>query len=100
MSLPSGEIVRNVVEGNGGNGLLQLCPSGQIVVDLSTSPVDLTRAIAGKMQERGILFADAPVMRTRPAADAGTLAVPAGAPDNGFADIQPFISSFATAGHH
>src|SRR3546814_15546851 len=29
MSLPSGEIVRNVVEGNGGNGLLQLCRSGQ-----------------------------------------------------------------------
>src|SRR3546814_16527264 len=52
MSLPSGEIVRNVVEGNGGNGLLQLCRSGQIVVDLSTSPVDLTRAIADRKSTR------------------------------------------------
>jgi 3-hydroxyisobutyrate dehydrogenase-like beta-hydroxyacid dehydrogenase len=100
MSLPSGEIVRNVVEGEGGNGLLQLCRSGQVVVDLSTSPVDLTRAMASKLQQRGILFADAPVMRTRAAAEAGTLAVPVGAADPIFADIQPFISMFASDVNH
>jgi 3-hydroxyisobutyrate dehydrogenase-like beta-hydroxyacid dehydrogenase len=100
MSLPSGEIVRSVVEGDGGNGLLQLCRSGQVIVDLSTSPVDLTRAMAGKMQERGILFADAPVMRTRAAAEAGTLAVPVGAADPVFDDIQPFIAMFASDVNH
>lgn len=100
MSLPSGEIVRSVVEGHGGNGLLQLCRSGQVIVDLSTSPVDLTRAMAAKMAERGILFADAPVMRTRAAAEAGTLAVPVGADDAVFADIQAFIAMFASDVNH
>src|SRR3546814_17692021 len=100
MSLPSGEIVRNVVEGNGGNGLLQLCRSGQIVVDLSTSPVDLTPAIAGKMHARCILFADAPLLRPRAAADAGTLAVPLGAADSVLHDIQPFLSLFECDFNH
>src|SRR3546814_5286279 len=49
---------------------------------------------------RGILFADAPVMRTRAAAEAGTLAVPVGAADSVFADIQPFISMFASDVNH
>ncbi|HLT98394.1 MAG TPA: NAD(P)-dependent oxidoreductase [Burkholderiaceae bacterium] len=96
MSLPSGKVVESVVIGENGNGLLDLCRQGQVIVDLSTSPAPLTRELAGKLAQRGIEFADAPVMRTRAAAEAGTLAVPVGAPDALFARIQPLIACFAS----
>ena len=98
MSLPSGKVVRALVEGDGNSGLLQQCRSGQVIVDLSTSPAPLTRELAQKFADRGIRFADAPVMRTRAAAEAGTLAVPVGAPDDLFELIQPLIACFAR--HH
>lgn len=97
MSLPSDKVVRAVVEGDAGApGLLAICRSGQVVVDLSTSPVPLTRELAAKFAERGVQFADAPVMRTRAAAEAGSLAVPVGASDALFNRIRPLIAMFAS----
>lgn len=96
MSLPSGKVVRALVEGGDEPGLLAQCREGQVVVDLSTSPVPLTRELAGKFAQRGVQFTDAPVMRTRAAAEAGTLAVPVGAPDALFPRIQPLIACFAS----
>lgn len=100
MSLPSDKVVRAVVEGDGANestpGLLGLCRPGQIVIDLSTSPLTLTREFAARFAERGIEFVDAPVMRTRAAAEAGSLAVPVGASEALFARIRPIIATFAT----
>lgn len=96
MSLPSGEIVHSVVHGDGTNGLLALCRPGQLIIDLSTSPVALTRQLSADLSEAGILFADSPVMRTRAAAEAGTLAVPVGADDAVFARIEPLLQTFAS----
>lgn len=96
MSLPSGKVVRALVEGRDAPGLLEQCRERQVVVDLSTSPVPLTRELADKFAQRGVAFADAPVMRTRAAAEAGTLAVPVGAPDDLFTRIQPLIACFAS----
>lgn len=112
LSLPSGEVVRSVIEGGAGDrpddaseagahrqepsGLLTLCRPGQVVVDLSTSPVPLTRALAAQLAARNIDFADAPVMRTRAAAEAGSLAVPVGAGEALFERIRPLIALFAT----
>lgn len=96
MSLPSGKVVQQVVQGDNGEGLLTLCREGQVIVDLSTSPATLSRELAAQLAERGIAFADAPVMRTRMAAEQGTLAVPVGAPDPLFARIKPLIACFAS----
>jgi len=99
MSLPSGEVVRQVVLGTRPgheDGLLGMCKAGQVIVDLSTSPHSLTKALGQKLADKGIAFADAPVMRTRTAAEAGTLAVPVGADDELFARIQPLIATFAS----
>jgi 3-hydroxyisobutyrate dehydrogenase-like beta-hydroxyacid dehydrogenase len=93
MSLPSGEVVESVVLGR--DGLLERCRAGQVVIDLSTSPVDTARKIAAALAAKGIHFADAPVMRTRAAAEAGTLAVPVGADDEVFARVAPLIRLFA-----
>lgn len=96
LSLPSGSVVQRVIEGEHQDGLLYQCRAGQLIIDLSTSPVPLTRELAARLAERGILFADAPVMRTRTAAEAGTLAVPVGASDALFERIRPFIACFAS----
>jgi len=68
LSLPSGEIVSKVVLAP--TGLLEAGHAGQIVVDLSTSPFDTTQKLAAAFAAKGMQFADAPVMRTRAAAEA------------------------------
>ncbi len=98
MSLPAGEVVRQVALGT--NGLLTLCRAGQIVVDLSTTPYDLTLELGQQFEQRAIHFADAPVMRTRAAAEAGTLAVQVGASDAVFAALEPLIKTFASEVNH
>ncbi|MFT4103687.1 MAG: NAD(P)-dependent oxidoreductase [Burkholderiaceae bacterium] len=94
LSLPSGEIVRQVVTAPG--GLAECLPAGTTLVDLSTSPVDITLDVARRLRDKGIGFADAPVMRTRAAAEAGTLAVPVGASRELFERIEPLLRTFAS----
>lgn len=98
LSLPSGAVVREVILGDG--GLLANGRRGQVIVDLSTSPFDLTTELAQRCAERGMRFADAPVMRTRAAAEAGTLAVPVGADPTLFAAIEPLLRTFASEVMH
>src|SRR5262245_33007815 len=94
LSLPSGEAVDDVVRRR--QGILDCVAAGQIVVDLSTSPVDLTRALARELAERGATFIDAPVARTRAAAEAGTLAVMVGADAKTFDRVRPLMATFAS----
>lgn len=100
MSLPSGDVVRSVIHGQANDGLLHKCKAGQIIVDLSTTPFGLTRELGKELAEHGIAFADAPVMRTRAAAESGTLAVPVGASDDVFWIIEPLIRTFASEVDH
>ena len=94
LSLPSGEVVAKICEQ--ADGLLENCRAGQIVVDLSTSPVELTRELYEKFKEKGVLLIDAPVARTRAAAESGTLSIMVGAQEAEFEQIKPYLSTFAT----
>lgn len=94
LSLPSGEVVAKICEQV--DGLLENCRSGQVLVDLSTSPVELTRALHEKFKTKGVVLIDAPVARTRAAAEAGTLSIMVGAQQEAFDRIQPYLSTFAT----
>lgn len=94
LSLPSGEVVAKICEQ--ADGLLENCRAGQIVVDLSTSPVELTRELYEKFKLKGVLLIDAPVARTRAAAESGTLSIMVGAQEAEFAQIKPYLSTFAT----
>ena len=94
LSLPSGAGVREGILGD--RGLLAVGRPGQVIVDLSTSPFDLTTELAQHCAARGMPFADAPVMRTRAAAEAGTLAVPVGADPQLFVAIEPLLRTFAS----
>ena len=90
MSLPSGKEVEAVCLGK--DGLVAAARPGQAYVDLGTSPPALARRIAAALAEKGALFADAPVARTRQAAEDGTLSIMVGADADVFARIQPILA--------
>jgi 3-hydroxyisobutyrate dehydrogenase len=93
LCLPSAKHARAVFEGD---GILKNIPEGQVIVDLGTSSVNQTRDFARQLQARGASWADAPIARTRQAAQDGTLSVMVGAPPELFTSIEPLIRCFAT----
>jgi 3-hydroxyisobutyrate dehydrogenase len=93
LCLPSAKHVRAVFEGD---GIMNNVRAGQVVVDLGTSSVKQTRDFAVQLLEKGALWADAPIARTRQAAQDGTLSVMVGANPELFAAIEPLIRCFAT----
>ena len=94
VSLPSGRVLEAVVRAS--DGVLDNIRSGQIFVDLGTSPVALTRALAAEFSARGARYLDAPVARTRQAAEAGTLSVMVGGDAATFAEVEPILACCAS----
>ncbi len=90
MVLPSGKHVEAVCYG--GDGLVALARPGQTIVDLGTSPVSLARRLAKDFADRGAVFADAPIARTRQAAEDGTLSIMVGADQATFEAVQPLLA--------
>jgi hypothetical protein len=94
MALPSGKHVRAVCEGD--SGLLAHATARHTIVDLGTSPVEATRELAKRFVAKGAHYADAPIARTRQAAEDGTLSVMVGADAALFEKLKPLIATFAT----
>ncbi len=93
LALPGGAELEVVCRG--ADGLLARARPGQTIVDLGTSPVRLTRALAAEFAAKGTRYADAPIARTQQAAEAGTLSVMVGADAETFAAIRPLLACFA-----
>jgi 3-hydroxyisobutyrate dehydrogenase len=93
LCLPSATHVRAVFEAD---GILKNIRKGQLVVDLGTSSVGQTRDFARQLQAKGASWVDAPIARTRQAAQEGTLSVMVGATAELFAALEPLIRCFAT----
>lgn len=94
LCLPSSVHVRAAFEGE--TGLLHGIRRGQTVIDLGTSSVELTRDFARRCEGEGAAWVDAPIARTRQAAQDGTLSVMVGASPQLFATVEPLIRCFAT----
>lgn len=94
LSLPTAEVVKSVA--GGADGLLAGLTPGSMIVDLGTSSLDVTRELAARFAERGAVFIDAPVARTRAAAEAGTLSITVGAAPELFDRVRPFLATLAT----
>jgi 3-hydroxyisobutyrate dehydrogenase-like beta-hydroxyacid dehydrogenase len=93
LCLPSARHVRSVVEDD---GILAHAKPHQLIVDLGTSSVKQTRDFARALQEKDASWVDAPIARTRQAAQDGTLSVMVGSSPALFAAIEPLIRCFAT----
>ena len=94
LCLPSAKHVRAVFDGD--DGILKNIRSGQLVIDLGTSSVSQTRDFARQLQAKGAPWIDAPIARTRQAAQDGTLSVMVGATAEQFASVESLIRCFAT----
>jgi len=93
LCLPSAKHVRAVFEGD---GILKNIRAQQIVVDLGTSSVSQNRDFAKQLAAKGAAWLDAPIARTRQAAQDGTLSVMVGGPRELYAAVEPVIRHFAT----
>ena len=74
LSLPGGPEVESIAN----DTLLSPKLNGLTIIDMSTTPVKLTREIAQKFDQMGIQFLDAPVARTQQAAIDGNLSIMVG----------------------
>ena len=90
-SLPDGKAMQSVVA-----TLEPHLRPGQCIVDTSTSSVAMTREIGARLEAKGILFADAPVARTREAASRGELSIMVGASDSTFAHVRAILETMGT----
>jgi 3-hydroxyisobutyrate dehydrogenase len=91
LSLPDSKVVSGVIA-----ALEPDLTAGQCIVDTSTSSVSLTRKIGARLEANGILFADAPVARTREAAARGDLSIMVGATDAVFSHIRPILETMGS----
>lgn len=89
LSLPGGPAVGQVCLGP--NGLASGARKPRIIVDLSTTTVAVARSVAERLATLGVAFADAPVARTREAAQRGELSIMVGADDALFARIDALL---------
>ena len=91
LSLPGGKQVEAVCR-----AIATHAKRGSVVVDLSTTSVEIARAMEAMLAAGGIDFADAPVARTREAAQKGQLSIMVGAPDALYARIRPLLDMIAS----
>ncbi len=89
LSLPGSLQVEQVCLGPEGLAAQRATPS--VIVDLSTTSVAVARGIASQLSTRDIAFADAPVARTREAAQRGELSIMVGADEVLFARLEPLL---------
>jgi 3-hydroxyisobutyrate dehydrogenase-like beta-hydroxyacid dehydrogenase len=89
VSLPTPDIVEQVVLGEGG-----LSGGGRVktVVDLSTTGPRVAAAIAGQLKAKGLTFVDCPVSGGVGGAKAGTLAVMVSGPRAVCEALQPMLA--------
>ena len=85
--VPNSAIVKTVYE-----GLLPVLHKGQICIDMSTIDPDVSVGVANKVKEKGVRFADAPVVKSKPAAIAGTLGILVGCEEDLYGVIEPVLS--------
>ena len=94
LSLPGAVEVKQVCVGRA-SLLIHMRP-GTYIIDLSTVPVGLTRDLEGRFSARGIHYVDAPVARTRAAAEEGKLSVMVGCKESLFPRVKPMLEHFAS----
>lgn len=95
LSLPNGDAVVQVVD-----AIIDVIRPGTTIIDTSTSPVDTTRQIAGRIQAIGGDYLDAPIARTRAAAENGTLSIMVGGDRATFDRVLPILQCMGTEISH
>ncbi len=95
LSLPTGDVVRQVVTGAdiGTGGLAAAMKSGTAIVDCSTTEPKVAQDAAGICAQRGIAFLDAPVSGGEQGAMDASLSIMVGGEAAAFARCKPILSA-------
>ena len=88
-SLPGPPQVQQVLTGDGG-AIATLAP-GALVIEMSTSSLEVGRKALAQARARGVELLDAPVAGQTIGAKAGTLAIYVGGPEAGFERALPVL---------
>lgn len=94
LSLPGDAAVEAVCLGPDGLSAGPRRP--KVIVDLSTTTVASARRVAERLAQRDVQFCDAPVARTREAAQRGELSIMVGASQLLYAQVAPLLAYVAT----
>ncbi|KJS20961.1 MAG: 2-hydroxy-3-oxopropionate reductase [Hoeflea sp. BRH_c9] len=86
LSLPNGEAVESIISEVSAN-----IKPGQVIIDTSTTPVALTKEMAARVRAAGADYLDAPIARTRQAAEDGTLSIMVGGDISAFERVRPIL---------
>jgi 3-hydroxyisobutyrate dehydrogenase len=90
--LPTGRIVADVLLNAEDGAFLATAAPGLVVIDMSSSEPEGTKALAATLGEHGIVLLDAPVSGARPRATSGTLTIMLGGDDAGAIEqVQPVL---------
>ena len=98
LSLPTGDVVRQVVTAEA--GLAAVMKSGAAIVDLSTTEAKVAQDAAAACAARGIAFLDAPVSGGEQGAVDATLSIMVGGEAAAFARCRPILSSMGKSVVH
>jgi 2-hydroxy-3-oxopropionate reductase len=90
LSLPTGDVVRQVVMGDG--GLASIMAAGTLIADLSTTEAKVAQDAAAACAKKGITFLDSPVSGGEQGAIDATLSIMAGGDAVGFARVKPILA--------
>ncbi len=89
LSLPSSEIVREVIAGEA--GLQSVLEPGKAVIDTSTTEPSVSRTLAAMLQNKGVEFLDSPVSGGEGASREASLAIMVGGPEDVFAKYKSIL---------
>jgi 2-hydroxy-3-oxopropionate reductase len=90
LSLPTGDIVRDVV--TGASGLLTVMKAGTVIVDLSTTEPTVAQVCAAASAAKGITFLDGPVSGGEQGAIDAALSIMVGGDTATFARVKPILA--------
>lgn len=97
-SLPTSDIVREVVLGK--NGIVDGAEEGLCICDTTTSRPEDSERLAAELAERGIRFLDSAVSGTSAMARNGDLIIIAGGNRDDFESCRPIFSGFSRAAYY
>ncbi|WP_366656985.1 NAD(P)-dependent oxidoreductase [Fodinicurvata sp. EGI_FJ10296] len=87
--------------GNGGaDGLIAALTPGKVVIDLTTTDPELTKALAAAVTDKGAAYIDAPVFGSRNEAWEGTLDIVCGGQRGTFDKVRPLLDVLAKSVHY
>jgi len=89
--LPNDDVMTEVLTGPG--GVAEAAPEGLIVVDTSTISPLTSQRLAAALAEQGVTLLDAPISGGQAGAQAGTLAIMVGGPQDAFDLVRPLLES-------